>query len=118
LNATPTSEDAALAHDLLAAFAQLRKVEAKGAQLRREFRNEQIGSEEWAWWYDHHYEPAYTKFDEALVAFEQQLGDEFPGRHPWDFVQMCRNIINTAPDDVLNSQNPSYRQRDPNSNDD
>jgi hypothetical protein len=85
-----------LADQLLAAYAHLREIEAKGAKLRREFRENRIASEEWAWWYDHHYEPAYAHFDDALIALEQGLGDSFPGRHPWLFVQTCRDILNTS----------------------
>jgi hypothetical protein len=76
MNSTPS--DAVLADQLLAAYAHLREIEAKGAKLRREFRENRIASEEWAWWYDHHYEPAYTHFDDALIALQQALGDSFP----------------------------------------
>jgi hypothetical protein len=91
--AATSREDVALAHELLAAYANLRTVAAKGAQLRREFRDQQIGSEEWAWWYDHHYEPAYSRFDDALVALKELLGENFPGRYPWDFVKACWDIL-------------------------
>lgn len=46
----------------------------------------------WIDWYEFTYQPAYQAWNTAMDELEAALGDQFPGRHPYNFVPVCEQL--------------------------
>lgn len=84
------------AGNALAAHDALRRSEATGDSFDLGYDDLPVDATGWFEWHEQEYLPAFRAWSEAMYQLADELGEEFPGRHPLRFRPVCQRIVAEA----------------------